>query len=61
MSKMEEVKPGVTWRHSVALALATGVITVLAIFAVIVAPVAPFPVVSGLYLAAFSLYSKAFL
>ncbi len=52
MGEMEEVKPGVTWRHIVAFALATGVSTVLAIFAVIVAPVAPFPGVSGLYLAA---------
>lgn len=52
MGEMEEVKPGVTWRHIVAFALATGVSTILAIFAVIVAPVAPFPGVSGLYLAA---------
>jgi hypothetical protein len=52
MSDMEEVKPGVTWRHLVAFALATGFSTILALFAVIVAPVAPFPGVSGLYLAA---------
>jgi hypothetical protein len=52
MSEMEEVKPGVSWRHLVAFALATGVSTILALFAVIVAPVAPFPGVSGLYLAA---------
>ncbi|MHA1805781.1 MAG: hypothetical protein ACTSU4_14790 [Promethearchaeota archaeon] len=50
--KMEEVKPGVTWRHLVVTALATGVATILAIYAVIAAPVAPFPGVSGLYLAA---------
>ena len=52
MGEMEEVKPGITWSHIVAFALATGVSTILAIFAVIVAPVAPFPGVSGLYLAA---------
>ncbi|MFX0059624.1 MAG: hypothetical protein ACFE85_17695 [Candidatus Hodarchaeota archaeon] len=52
MSEMEEVKVGVTWRHIVVTALATGVAAILAIFAVIVAPVAPFPGVSGLYLAA---------
>ncbi|MHA1488352.1 MAG: hypothetical protein ACTSRI_01705 [Promethearchaeota archaeon] len=49
---MEEVKPGVTWRHLVVTALATGVATILALYAVIIAPVAPFPGVSGLYLAA---------
>ncbi|MBD3256676.1 MAG: hypothetical protein GF383_16400 [Candidatus Lokiarchaeota archaeon] len=52
MSEMEEVRVGVTWRHLVACALATGISTILAIFAVIAAPVAPFPGVSGLYLAA---------
>lgn len=52
MEKMEEVKPGVTWRHIVACALATGASTILAYYAVIIAPVAPFPGVSGLYLAA---------
>lgn len=51
-SGMEEVKIGVTWRHIVATALATGVASILAIYAVIIAPVAPFPGVSGLYLAA---------
>lgn len=49
---MEEVSVGVTWRHLVACALATGFATILALFAVVVAPVAPFPGVSGLYLAA---------
>jgi len=49
---MEEVKPGVTWRHLVVTALATGVATILALYAVIAAPVPPFPGVSGLYLAA---------
>lgn len=52
MSKMEEVKVGVTWQHLVVTALATGDAALLAIFAVITAPVAPFPGVSGLYLAA---------
>lgn len=51
-SGLEEVKVGVTWRHIVVTALATGVATILAIYAVIIAPVAPFPGVSGLYLAA---------
>ncbi|MHA1651222.1 MAG: hypothetical protein ACTSYB_13595 [Candidatus Helarchaeota archaeon] len=50
--EMEEIKPGVTWRHYVVTALATGVSAILAIYAVIIAPVAPFPGVSGLYLAA---------
>jgi len=52
MSEMEEVKVGVTWRHIVVTALATGVAAILAIYAVIAAPVAPFPGVSGLYIAA---------
>lgn len=52
MSEMEEVKPGVTWQHLVVTALATGDAALLAIYAVIIAPVAPFPGVSGLYLAA---------
>jgi len=52
MSEMEEVKVGVTWQHLVATALATGAAALLAIYAVIIAPVAPFPGVSGLYLAA---------
>jgi len=52
MSEMKEVKIGVTWRHIVVTALATGVAAILAIYAVVVAPVAPFPGVSGLYLAA---------
>jgi hypothetical protein len=51
-SGLEEVKVGVSWRHIVATALATGVASILAIYAVIIAPVAPFPGVSGLYLAA---------
>jgi len=51
-SGMEEVRVGVTWRHLVATALATGVSAILAIYAVIAAPVAPFPGVSALYLAA---------
>ncbi|TXT60602.1 MAG: conserved membrane protein of unknown function [Promethearchaeota archaeon] len=50
--EMEEVTIGVTWRHLVVTALATGVSAILAIYAVIAAPVAPFPGVSGLYLAA---------
>ncbi|MFX1593324.1 MAG: hypothetical protein ACFFB6_07160 [Promethearchaeota archaeon] len=52
MSEMKEVKPGVTWQHLVVTALATGDAALLAIYAVIIAPVAPFPGVSGLYLAA---------
>ncbi|MFX1350462.1 MAG: hypothetical protein ACFE92_17465 [Promethearchaeota archaeon] len=52
MSEMEEVKIGVTWRHLVVTAIATGVAALLAIYAVIAAPVAPFPGVSGLYIAA---------
>ncbi|MFX1317300.1 MAG: hypothetical protein ACFE9T_15665 [Promethearchaeota archaeon] len=51
MSDMEEVKIGVTWRHIVVTALATGVSFVLAYYAVIAAPVGVFPGVSGLYLA----------
>jgi hypothetical protein len=51
-SEMEEVKIGVNWRHLVVTALATGVSAILAIFAVIAAPVGAFPGVSGLYLAA---------
>ncbi len=51
-SEMEEVRVGVTWRHLVVTALATGVSTILAIWAVILAPVGAFPGVSGLYLAA---------
>lgn len=45
-------KRGVTWMHLVACALATGVSTVLAIWAVIAAPIPPAPGVSGLYIAA---------
>jgi len=52
MNEMEEVKPGVTWEHLVVTALATGAAALLAIYTVIGAPVAPFPGVSGLYLAA---------
>ncbi len=52
MSEMKEVKIKVTWQHLVVTALATGVATILAIWAVIGAPVAPFPGVSGLYIAA---------
>jgi hypothetical protein len=42
----------ITWMHLVTFALVTGVCTVLAIFAVIAAPVPPAPGVSGLYIAA---------
>ena len=42
----------VTWMHLVTFAIVTGVCTVLAIFAVIAAPVPPAPGVSGLYIAA---------
>ncbi|MHA1731917.1 MAG: hypothetical protein ACTSU5_08230 [Promethearchaeota archaeon] len=41
-----------TWQHLVVTALATGVASLLAVYAVVVAPVAPFPGVSGLYFAA---------
>lgn len=43
---------GVTWRQPVVCAVATTVCTVLAIWAVIEAPVPPAPGVSGLYVAA---------
>ena len=52
MNEMKEVKIKITWQHLVVTALATGVATILAIWAVIGAPVAPFPGVSGLYIAA---------
>jgi len=45
-------KRPVTWMHLVTFAIVTGVCTVLAIFAVIAAPVPPAPGVSGLYIAA---------
>ena len=45
-------KRPVTWMHLVTFAIVTGVCTVLAIFAVIAAPVPPAPGVSGLYVAA---------
>ncbi len=47
-----ESKSGVTWRHPVVFVIATIVCTVLAIWAVIEAPVPPAPGVSGLYVAA---------
>jgi hypothetical protein len=43
---------GVTWRQPVVFVVATAVCTVLAIWAVVSAPVAPVPGVSGLYIAA---------
>ncbi len=43
---------GISWRQPLVCAVATGVCTVLAIWAVVAAPVAPAPGVSGLYLAA---------
>ncbi|MHA1269923.1 MAG: hypothetical protein ACTSPY_09085 [Candidatus Helarchaeota archaeon] len=52
MSEMEYVKNKVSWKHIIITALATGVSAILAMYAVVVAPVAPFPGVSGLYLAA---------
>jgi len=45
-------KPPITWLHLVTFAIVTGICTVLAIFAVISAPVPPAPGVSGLYIAA---------
>jgi len=47
-----ETKTGVTWRQPVVCVIATIVCTVLAIWAVIEAPVPPAPGVSGLYVAA---------
>lgn len=54
MSKTSEAesKSGVTWRQPVVCVIATIVCTVLAIWAVIEAPVEPAPGVSGLYVAA---------
>ena len=54
MNKSEERKqllPGVNWKHLVVTIFATLAATILALFAVIAAPVEPFPGVSGLYLA----------
>jgi hypothetical protein len=48
----ETSRPPVTWLHLVTFAIVTGVCTVLAVFAVISAPVPPAPGVSGLYIAA---------
>ena len=47
-----DTKTGVTWRQPVVCVIATIVCTVLAIWAVIEAPVPPAPGVSGLYVAA---------
>jgi len=47
-----ETKTGVTWRQPVVCAISTILCTVLAIWAVIEAPVPPAPGVSGLYVAA---------
>jgi hypothetical protein len=54
MSKTSEaeLKSGVTWRQPVVCVIATIVCAVLAIWAVIEAPVEPAPGVSGLYVAA---------
>ncbi len=43
---------GITWRHPVVCAITTAICTVLAIWAVVAAPVSPVPGVSGLYIAA---------
>jgi hypothetical protein len=43
---------GITWRHPVVCAITTAISTVLAIWAVVAAPVSPVPGVSGLYIAA---------
>ena len=50
--KEEVERRPITWVHLVTFAIVTGLCTVLAIFAVIVAPVPPAPGVSGLYIAA---------
>jgi hypothetical protein len=42
----------VNWRHPIVCAITTAVCTVLAIWAVVAAPVSPVPGVSGLYIAA---------
>lgn len=49
---LENAGTGVTWRQPVVCVIATIVCTVLAIWAVIEAPVPPAPGVSGLYVAA---------
>ena len=43
---------GITWRHPVVCAITTAICTVLAIWAVVAAPVSPVPGVSALYIAA---------
>ncbi len=48
----KEGKKSASWKHLLIMVAATTVATVLAIYAVIAAPVAPFPGVSGLFLAA---------
>jgi uncharacterized membrane protein len=45
-------RKGITWRHPVVCAGATAICTVLAIWAVVSAPVSLVPGVSGLYIAA---------
>jgi len=52
-SEVYEVRPhGVTWFHIIVFAIVTGICTILAVYAVIVAPVPGAPGVSGLYIAA---------
>lgn len=48
---MNERGKGVNWRHPVVFVVATAICTILAIWAVVSAPVAPVPGVSGLYIA----------
>jgi hypothetical protein len=54
LSKTTEVgiSKRVTWRQPVVCAVSTAICTVLAIWAVVLAPVSPVPDVSGLYIAA---------
>ncbi|TXT64694.1 MAG: conserved membrane protein of unknown function [Promethearchaeota archaeon] len=51
-NESKKIQTAVTWKYIVVTIFATIISTLLAIFAVIAAPVAPFPGVSGLYLAA---------
>jgi hypothetical protein len=51
-SKHAKFGGGISWRQPVVFAVATVVCTVMAIWAVVLAPVAPVPGVSGLYIAA---------
>ncbi|MHA1832211.1 MAG: hypothetical protein ACTSWR_11815, partial [Candidatus Helarchaeota archaeon] len=51
-TEKKELKKGISLNHIIITALAIVASTILAMYAVITAPVSPFPGVSGLYLAA---------